>query len=70
MSGLNAFKRPTHLGLDATAVAQPEFTGDAQWYEAYGQRHATAGKEGRLVTVPWIISFPGKSPSVARRSVL
>ncbi len=47
-----------HLGLGATAVPQPPFTG-MEWYEAYGARHDAAdGKEGRLVslytfTEPW-----------------
>ena len=57
-SGTNIFKRPIHLGLGATAVVQPEFTGDLQWYETYGERHAADGKEGRLVSMftfhePW-----------------
>ena len=40
---------PIHLGLGATAVPQPEFTGDMEWYEAYGERHAADGAEGRIV---------------------
>ncbi|MFL6623999.1 MAG: cupin [Sulfurifustis sp.] len=51
MSSTNIFTHPIHLGLGATAVAQPEFTGDMQWYEAYSERHATDGKEGRLVSM-------------------
>ncbi len=48
---------PVHLGLGATAVAQPAFTG-MPWYEAYGARVAADGAEGRLValhtfTEPW-----------------
>lgn len=48
---------PAHLGLGATAVPQPEFTG-VEWYAAYGERHAADGAEGRLVsmytfTAPW-----------------
>lgn len=39
---------PAHLGLGATAVPQPAFTGGMAWYEAYGARHAGDGKEGRL----------------------
>lgn len=47
-----------HLGLGATAVPQPPFTGDLSWYEAYGARTASDGAEGRLVTMssfrsPW-----------------
>lgn len=47
-----------HLGLGATAVALPEFTGTMDWYQAYGERHAADGPEGRLVslhtfTEPW-----------------
>ncbi|GMM92019.1 cupin domain-containing protein [Qipengyuania sp. MTN3-11] len=37
-----------HLGLGASAVPQPPFDGMA-WYEAYGERHAADGLEGRLV---------------------
>ena len=37
-----------HLGLGATAIAQPPFT-DGAWYIAYGARHDGDGKEGRLV---------------------
>lgn len=38
-----------HLGLGATAVPQPPFDG-MEWYEAYGDRHAADGREGRLVS--------------------
>ena len=50
-------KNPIHLGLQATAVSEPEFTG-MDWYAGYGARHAEDGKEGRLVSMhtfrtPW-----------------
>jgi quercetin dioxygenase-like cupin family protein len=50
-------QHPVHLGLGATASSEPEFSG-AQWYEAYGERHASDGNEGRLVSMftfdaPW-----------------
>ena len=38
-----------HLGLGATAVPQPPFTG-MEWYEHYGERHGADGAEGRLVS--------------------
>lgn len=41
---------PIHLGLGATAVSEPEFTG-MDWYAGYGQRHADDGKEARLVSM-------------------
>ena len=46
-----------HLGLGATAEAQPAFTGMA-WYADYVARTATDGAEGRLVAMhsfaaPW-----------------
>jgi quercetin dioxygenase-like cupin family protein len=41
---------PLHLGLGATAIAQPEFTGMA-WYGDYMTRHAVDGAEGRLVAI-------------------
>lgn len=50
-------EHPIHLGLGATAVSEPSFTG-IDWYEAYGKRHADDGREGRLVSMhsfdaPW-----------------
>ena len=49
---------PVHLGLNATAKSEPEFTGDMAWYAAYGDRHSQDDPEGRLVsmhsfTEPW-----------------
>ncbi len=44
-------RNPLHLGLGATAVPQPEFTGAMQWYADYSARNAADGVEGRLVTV-------------------
>jgi len=49
MSATDVTRHPIHLGLGATAEIEPEFTGDLQWYEAYGARHAADGAEGRLV---------------------
>ncbi|MDQ3262188.1 MAG: cupin domain-containing protein [Myxococcota bacterium] len=43
-------KHPVHLGRGATAVSEPEFTG-SEWYEGYGTRHQSDGKEGRLVSM-------------------
>lgn len=50
MSGLPLAERPLHLGLGATAVPQPPFTG-MEWYQAYGDRHDGDGAEGRLVSM-------------------
>ena len=44
------FEQPIHLGLGATAVVQPDFTG-MEWYDAYSARHADDGAEGRLVSL-------------------
>ncbi len=41
---------PVHLGLGATALPQPPFTG-MDWYEAYGKRVESDGHEGRLVSL-------------------
>jgi quercetin dioxygenase-like cupin family protein len=41
---------PVHLGLGARAVPQPEFTG-LEWYQSYGERIASDGMEGRLVSM-------------------
>jgi quercetin dioxygenase-like cupin family protein len=43
-------QQPVHLGLGATAGAEPSFTGMA-WYEDYAARHAGDGAEGRLVSL-------------------
>lgn len=40
---------PVHLGLGARAEAQPAF-GGMEWYEAYAERTASDGAEGRLVS--------------------
>lgn len=50
MAGWSLEQQPIHLGLGATAVPQPEFTGMA-WYEDYVARHAADGVEGRLVSL-------------------
>ena len=50
MAGWSLEQQPIHLGLGATAVPQPEFTGMA-WYEDYVARHAADGAEGRLVSL-------------------
>ena len=46
----NLSENPVHLGLGATAEAQPPFTG-MEWYEEYGRRNAGDGAEGRLVSM-------------------
>jgi len=46
----NLLENPLHLGLSATAVPQPPFTG-IDWYQGYGERHDTDGAEGRLVSM-------------------
>ncbi len=38
-----------HLGLGATSVPQPPFSG-VEWYADYGARHGSDGPEGRLVS--------------------
>lgn len=55
--GKELARYPVHLGLGATAVSEPEFTGIA-WYGEYAARHASDGAEGRLVSMysfstPW-----------------
>tara|TARA_R110002072_G_scaffold51769_2_gene138824 strand:+ start:339 stop:737 length:399 start_codon:yes stop_codon:yes gene_type:complete len=58
MTGTNLKSHPIHLGLGATAVIEPEFTGALDWYADYAARHAGDGAEGRLVSLfsfdhPW-----------------
>ena len=40
---------PVHLGLGASACAEPEFSG-MEWYAGYADRHAADGIAGRLVS--------------------
>lgn len=47
----NLNTNPIHLGLGATAVVEPAFTGEMDWYAGYTERHASDGAEGRLVTM-------------------
>lgn len=51
MSKENLSTNPIHLGLGASALVQPTFTGQMEWYEAYGERNGGDGKEGRLVSM-------------------
>lgn len=48
---LTLSQHPIHLGLGATAEVEPPFTGEAEWYMGYEQRHSDDGPEGRLVTM-------------------
>lgn len=41
---------PVHLGLGASAVAEPEFTGP-EFYQGYTSRHQADGAEARLVSM-------------------
>ena len=43
-------QNPVHLGLGATVVSEPAFSG-MEWYAAYAARHARDGGEGRLVSM-------------------
>ncbi len=47
----NLRTHPLHLGLGATSIPQPEFTGEMEWYQGYGERHGADGKEGRLMSM-------------------
>jgi mannose-6-phosphate isomerase-like protein (cupin superfamily) len=46
----NIGTHPLHLGLGATAIPQPPFTG-IDWYQGYGTRNGHDGVEGRLVSM-------------------
>ena len=50
MQGKSLYDFPIHLGLGATAVAEPEFTG-MEWYDRYIERHGEDLDEGRLVSL-------------------
>jgi quercetin dioxygenase-like cupin family protein len=51
MQPKNIMVHPIHLGLGATATAEPEFTGDPAWYEDYMTRHVADGAEARIVAM-------------------
>ncbi|MGH8171162.1 MAG: cupin [Steroidobacteraceae bacterium] len=51
MSGTEITRHPIHLGRSATAVIEPAFTGNLEWYQGYASRHAADGQEGRLVSM-------------------
>lgn len=50
MAAPSIFTNPVHLGLGATAEAEPPFTG-MSWYADYVRRHEADGAEGRLVSM-------------------
>jgi quercetin dioxygenase-like cupin family protein len=49
MTSQSIYTHPVHLGLGATALSEPPFSGIA-WYGDYVVRHASDGAEGRLVS--------------------
>lgn len=51
MAGIDISTYPIHLGLGATAEAEPKFTGEIGWYSGYLERHGDDGADGRLVTM-------------------
>lgn len=51
MENLDLSQFPIHLGLGATAIREPIFTGGTDWYVDYAQRHEADGVEGRLVSM-------------------
>ena len=58
MAAHDISRHPLHLGLGASAEVEPLFTGAMDWYVGYGERHASDGAEGRLVSMytfsePW-----------------
>jgi quercetin dioxygenase-like cupin family protein len=50
MAGTKLAVNPIHLGLGATAIVEPVFTGSMDWYGDYVARHHADGIEGRLVS--------------------
>lgn len=58
MNAPDLASHPIHLGRGATAAVEPVHGGGPEWYEAYSERHAADGSEGRLVSMhtfthPW-----------------
>lgn len=48
--GKSLYDFPIHLGRDAKAVSEPQFSG-MDWYEGYDERHHDDLEEGRLVSL-------------------
>lgn len=46
MSGTDIVRHPVHLGRGASAVIEPAFTGNMEWYEGYISRHADEARRG------------------------
>jgi len=51
MTSNDLTQHPIHLGLGATSVVEPLFTGEMEWYAGYGERHVSDGNEARLVSM-------------------
>jgi quercetin dioxygenase-like cupin family protein len=51
VTGTDIESHPIHLGLGASALVEPLFTGAMEWYEGYVNRHGADGVEGRLVSM-------------------
>lgn len=51
MPGTDIVRNSIHLGRGATAVIEPAFTGNLEWYQGYTARHSGDGTEGRLVSM-------------------
>ena len=39
MTGIDLLRFPVHLGRGATAMTEPEFTGEMTWYAAHSEPH-------------------------------
>jgi len=50
MAGRKLEDFPIHLGRGGSAIDEPAFTREMQWFVDYGARHADDGPEGRLVS--------------------
>ena len=50
MKGKSLYDFPIHLGLGASAISEPQFTGP-EWYDEYVERHAADLDEGRIVSL-------------------
>ena len=51
MTSVSLSEHWIHLGLGATAVVEPAFTGDLSWYAEYSKTHEADGVEARLVSM-------------------
>ena len=68
MAAKRLINYPAHLGPGGSAVQEPLFAGDMQWYADYEARHLADGAEGpsSASSASWRTGIAGKCIPPAR----